>query len=118
VEREHRHLDRKPMKRPAKITSWVLCVMPEVRWRCTHREALAAGLEEQREKLSNEGRTEQREEEELDRRVLTLLPAPDTDHEVHRQQHDLEEHEEEDEVLRDERAVHADLEHQDRRRRP
>ena len=39
--------------------------------------------------------------------VLALLAAPHADHEVHRQQHDLEEDEEQDQVLGDERAEHA-----------
>ena len=39
--------------------------------------------------------------------VLALLAAPHADHEVHRQQHDLEEHEEQDQVLGHERADHA-----------
>ena len=45
----------------------------------------------------------QRVEEELDGRVLVARAAPDADEEVHRQEHDLPEHVEEEEVERDER---------------
>ena len=47
--------------------------------------------------------------------VLRLPADAAAEWEEHREQHDLEEHEEEDEVLRDERAVHADLEDEDQR---
>ena len=60
----------------------------------------------------HEGRAERGEEEELDRRVQPVLAAPDADHEVHREQDDLEEDEEEDQVLGDEGADHAGLEDQ------
>ena len=46
-------------------------------------------------------------EEELDGRVLPPRPAPDADEEVHRQEHDLPEHVEEEEVEGDEDAEHA-----------
>ena len=52
-----------------------------------------------------------RVEEELQRRLLAVVAAPHADHEIHRQQHHFEEHEEQDEVLRDERAGHARLQH-------
>jgi len=65
------------------------------------------------ERQDHQRRAEQREQEELDRRVLPVLASPHADHEVHRQQDDLEEHEEEDQVLGHEGAVHADLEHED-----
>ena len=41
-----------------------------------------------------------------------LLAAPHADEEVHRQQHDLEEHEEQDQVLGHEGAQHAGVQHQ------
>ena len=66
----------------------------------------------------HERRAEHRVEEELERRVLTLLAAPHTDHEEHGQQHELEEHEEQDQVLGDEGSGHTRLqdEHEDEER--
>ncbi len=55
-------------------------------------------------------RPEEREQEELDRGVLAVRSSPDADHEEHREQDDLEEDEEEDQVLCDERSVHPGLE--------
>ena len=60
-------------------------------------------------------RADQRVEEELDRRVLAPRPAPDADQEVHRQQHDLPEDVEEEEVERAEHAHHAGVEQQEQR---
>ncbi len=83
------------------------------------REAAAGnrdlvGQEVQRHEADDhERRAEQRVEEELHRRVAALLAAPHADHEVHRQQDDLEEDEEEDEVLGAEGADHARLEDED-----
>ena len=51
-------------------------------------------------------------EEELDRRVLLARPAPHADEEVHRQEHDLPEHVEEEHVQGDEGAHHAGLQEQ------
>ena len=78
-----------------------------------HREGLAAGDEEQGEEADDhQRRPEQRVEEELDRRVLPVRAAPDADHEVHREQDELEEDEEEDQVLGDEGPEHPGVEHQ------
>jgi hypothetical protein len=60
----------------------------------------------------HQGRAEQREEEELQRRVDPVGVAPPPDEEVHRHQHDLEHHEEQEEVERDEHAEAAGLEQQ------
>ncbi len=78
-------------------------------------ERLLLEEEQGQEPDEHQRRAEQREQEELDRRVLAVRATPDADHEEHREQHDLEEDEEQDEVLSDERAVHADLEQQDQR---
>ncbi len=61
----------------------------------------------------DEDGAEQRVEQELDRRVLPVLAAPDGDQEVHRQEHDLEEDVEEDQVERQEHAHHAGQEQQE-----
>ena len=75
--------------------------------------AVVLGDDEQGdERHQHQRRTEHGVEEELQRRVLTILAAPHTDHEVHRQQHELEEDEEQDQVLSDERAGHPGLQHQ------
>jgi hypothetical protein len=43
---------------------------------------------------------------------LAILSTPNTDHEVHREQYEFEENEEEDQILCDERARHAGLQHE------
>ena len=64
----------------------------------------------------HEDRAEQRVQEELDRRVLAAARAPpDRDQEVHRDEHELPEDEEQDEVERDERPGHARRQQQDQR---
>src|SRR5258706_12576625 len=79
-------------------------------------EALASRLEEQREEAQqHQRRAEQRVEEELDGGVPAVVAAPHADHEVHGQQHDLEEHEEQNEVLGHERPVHSYFEDEDQR---
>ena len=108
-------LTAKPRNMPAKIQ--ICDVLVDARRRASievrEAEAHGVGLEEQGEEGDqHEGRAEHRVEEELERGVLALLAAPHADHEVHRQQHDLEEDEEQDQVLGDERARHAGLQHQ------
>ena len=78
-----------------------------------HVERIRLGQEEHGQEAENhQRRAEQREQEELDGRIAPVLAAPHTDHEVHRQQDNLEEHEEEDEVLGEECADHSRLEDQ------
>ena len=118
-------LTAKPMNMPAKIQTWASLSMPapavvQVR---EARSSRAPVLEEQgEERDQHQRRAEHRVQEELQRGVLAILTTPHTDHEVHRQEHELEEDEEQDEVLGDERARHADLEdehqHQERLRVP
>ena len=120
VERKHRHLDGEAdeharedpdLHRLAK-QSTVSCQIrdAEAGLACWH---LARHLEVQGEKGDeHERRTEHGVEEELERCVLAIFATPDTDHEVHRQQHEFEEDEEQDEVLRDEGTGHANLQHQ------
>ena len=119
VEREHRHLDGEAdehsgedpdLSRATEQTA----VFGEHRNRERRLDAVgqrAADLEEQGdERHQHESRTEHGVKEELERRVLTLLTTPDADHEVHRQEHHFEEHEEQDQVLSDEGSGHARLE--------
>jgi len=105
------------MNIPAKIhgATEFGAVLDEVR----DREALGAGREEHGEECDeHQRRAEHGVQEELQGRVLTLFATPHADHEVHRQQDDLEEDEEENEVLGDERSRHAHLEneHEDEER--
>ncbi len=61
----------------------------------------------------HERRADHRVDEELQRGVDPLVVAPSADEEVHRHEHDLEEHEEQEQVEADERADDAGLEQQD-----
>jgi len=54
------------------------------------------------------------EDHELQRRVDAARAAPDPDDQVHRHEHQLEHHVEEEEVERDEHPDHADLEQEER----
>ena len=114
VEREHRHLHGEADEHAGEdpdgdVLRHIDAVLDEVR----DREAHALGLvEEREERHQHQRRPEHRVEEELQRRVLAVLATPHADHEVHRQQHHFEEHEEQDEVLGDEGAGHTGLQHQ------
>ena len=113
-------LTAKPMNMPAKIQIAVFLATPapfsKNHWKvklAVRVGAVALGDDEQGdERHEHQRRTEHRVEEELQRGVLAVLATPHADHEVHRQQHDFEEDEEQDEVLGDERAGHAGLQHQ------
>ena len=85
------------------------------RWLDTSGQFTTHLVEQRDEGNEHESRTEHRVQEELERCVLTIFATPHTDHEVHRQQHHFEEHEEQDEVLRNESSRHTCLqdEHQD-----
>ena len=115
VEREHRDLDGEADEHPGEDPD--LHGAPELRagvHQVGEGEALGAGLGEQgQERHEHQCRAEHRVEEELQRGVLALLAAPRADEEVHRQQHDLEEDEEQDQVLGDEGAGHAHLQDED-----
>src|SRR5205814_3417279 len=60
----------------------------------------------------HERRTEHREQEELQRGVRAVAVAPLTDEEVHRHEHDLEEHEKQEQVEREKHAETPGLEHE------
>src|SRR5262249_51452159 len=62
-----------------------------------------------------EHRAEQGVQHELAGRPPPVRPAPAGDHRVHRQQYDLEEHEEQHEIEGEEHADDADLDHQQER---
>ena len=114
MEWEHRHLHRETDKHAGEdphlnVLGNTRTVLDEKR----NRKTLGSGLEEHREKRhQHQRRAEHRVEEELERRILTLLAAPHADHEVHRQEHEFKEDEEENQVLGNERAGHARLQNQ------
>ena len=113
VEREHGHLDGEPHEQAGEYEQ-LGAVGDRLRrvLQRHHVEGLPALEVEGEEAQDHQRRAEQREEEELDGRVLAVRPAPHADHEVHRQQDQLEEDEEEDQVLGEEGAVHPRLEHE------
>ena len=124
VEWEHRNFDRKADEHSAEDPD--LCRASEQptvfsklrnreRWLDTSGQFTTYLVEQRDEGNEHESRTEHRVQEELERCVLTIFAAPHTDHEVHRQQHHFKEHEEQDEVLRNEGSGHTCLqdEHQD-----
>ncbi len=78
------------------------------------REAAAARRVEVDQRDQREQRPGERVEEELDRRVDAVRPAPDADDDEHRDQGRLEEHVEQQRVERAEHAVHEAREEQER----
>ena len=58
----------------------------------SNREATAGNVVEIQKRNQHQERSKQRVKEKLDRRIQTIRPAPDTDDEIHRDQHRLEEH--------------------------
>ena len=120
MEREHRHLDRETDEHACEDPDlYRLAEQPTVFGEVRDAEAgftrwhLARYLEVQgQERNEHQRRPKHRIEEELQRGVLAVFAAPDADHEVHRQQHQLEEHEEQNEILSHKRAGHADLQHE------
>ena len=114
-------LTAKPMNMPAKIQIAVFLATPapfsrnhwNLKLASSGSAAVVLGDDEQGdERHQHQRRTEHGVEEELQRGVLAVLATPHADHEVHRQQHQFEEDEEQDQVLGDERAGHAGLQHQ------
>ncbi len=112
VQREQRHLDREgdcegdedpACRRSVEIARLsVIATMSKV-----SGVARGAALQHSQgdDADQHQSRAEHRVEEELGRRVDATAVAPQADEEVHRHQHDLEEHEEHDQV---EGAEHAD----------
>ena len=117
VERPHRDLDAEPHEHAAEdqhLGGEGDVAGGHQALELAHVERLGPGEEVERQEADDhQRRPEQGEQEELDGRVLPFGSAPDADHEVHRQEHDLEEHEEQDQVLGDERAEHAGVQYQD-----
>ncbi len=77
---------------------------------------VAAGEDAEGDKASeHHRRAEEGVDEELDRRRPAVLVPPDADQQVHRDQRDLEEDVEQDQILRGEHPEHPDLGEEDRR---
>jgi hypothetical protein len=127
VEREHRHLDREAHEErqedPELKLGWNLRRDP-VQHRHLEGWCVAESGQSDRGQTGaveevecqdadqHQHRADQCVEEELDRRVQLARPAPDPDQEVHRDQHDLPEHVEQDEIQRAENPQHPGLEEQ------
>ena len=119
VEREHRYLDRKGERECAegeRLQCWVgnraaqrdqvECAGPGAGCRL-----VAKGGSEDRHK--HQQRADQCVEDELDRGVDAIGATPDADDQIHRNQHDLPEDVEEEEVEREEDAEHPCLKNQE-----
>ena len=117
VQREHRHLDGEGQEegeeRPelqmvrVDLPAQLLDVEGE-----PGRRVVLDVVHDDDDGDQHEQAADQREQEELDGRVDASRPAPDTDDEVHRHQHGLPEHVEEEEVGGAEHPRHADLQQQ------
>ena len=80
-----------------------------------HRDARRAGMDRHpQHRDEHQHRAEQRVEEELVARVNPVSAAPDADDQIHRDQPGLEEHVEQEQILRRERADHQQLGDQER----
>ena len=121
VEREHRHLDGEADEQAAEDpdrgvlgdVGTVLVEPLEAEVGCGRIGGVVLGDNEQGDETNqHQRRSEHRVQEELQRGVLAILATPHADHEVHRKQHEFEEDEEQDQVLRHERAGHAGLQHE------
>ena len=119
MEREHRHLDREAQEEGQEDPELQVRRDPhlhpdrdvEAARRLVARHRLRVEVERE-DAEEHHHRADQREEEELDRRVQTPRAAPDPDQEVHRDEHDLPEHVEEEHVEGAEDAQHAGLQEQ------
>ena len=120
VQREERHLDREreeegreqPPGHGAKLTDLAQHVRVRERVRAC---GLARVQIQHEDRHQHQQRAEERIDEELDRRVQPVVPAPDPDDEVHRNQHHFPHHIEEEEIERHEDADHARCQHEQQR---
>ena len=131
VQREHRHLDSESEEEGGEHPDGEFAEfgLGGTAGQGEHVECVETALEvEGEEPEQHESRPEQGEQEELDggiephlglqsddRYLHRVAVPPDANHEVHRQQHHLEEHEEQNEVESDKGAVHSGGQHQDER---
>ena len=116
VQREDRHLDRERQRERREAEHLRRQRQRQMRDVGVVEAVAAAGgvpLPVQVEdRHQHQQRSDQRVDDELDRRVQAALAAPDPDDEVHRDQHQLPEDVEDEQVQREEGADHAGLEHQ------
>ena len=112
VQRPHRDLDRKGSRKGQE--------QPELDIRrdaahgdqIGHREAALVDAQPQ-DRQQHQDRACHGVQEELDRRIHTLRAAPDADQEIHRHEREFPEDVEQEQVLRQENAHHADFEQQE-----
>jgi hypothetical protein len=119
VEREHRHLDRE-RERERQEQPHLVRGMDRHRVERVERETRDPGhlplVEvEPQDRRQHEHAADHGVEEELDRRVHTPLSAPHADQQVHRDQHRLPEHVEQQQVGGEEGPEHAGLEREQER---
>src|SRR3989449_581441 len=123
VEREHRHLDREREEERAEQPE---CDGPEsadvrrqvrVRKR-VHTGALAHEVHECEDCHQHEQRAEEGVQEELDGRVDAALPAPHSDDEVHRNEHHLPHHVEQEKIEGHEHPDHPRRQDEQERVKP
>ena len=118
VEREQRHLDRKGDGESEEEPE--LCGRGQLQAHHVaevevgrHAEHVPGDDRQGDDRREQERRPGSGEQHELDRGVGTVLRPPEPDQHVHRDQDDLEEHEEEEQVERDEHAHDPCLEHEE-----
>jgi len=119
VEREHRHLDEEGQRERAEQPDLqVLRVEDALQLEVVERERAAVQppvrVRDVQDRAEHQDGAEERVEEELERRLDAVRASPDPDHHVHRDEHQLPEDVEEEEVHRDERAHHRALEQEQR----
>ncbi len=112
VEREHRHFDREGQgegrEEPGSQGSQLWRVLQQVGVGERNRSGALGHLPyHDQDRHEHEERAEEGVDEELDGRVEPVLPAPDPDDEVHRDQHHFPEHVENEEIEREEYPEHA-----------
>ena len=116
VHREHRHLDGEGHEEGEERPVLQVVRVHDVAQRLDVERQLAGRaldvVHDRDDREQHEQAADEREQEELDRRVDAPRAAPDADDEVHRDEHGLPEHVEEEEVGGAEHADHAHLEQQ------
>src|SRR6185369_2725836 len=112
MERKHRDFDGKSKRKSKKHPG--LCYRVEIQPEEIEKAEIGNPCAHTLEVQSNDSNKHQEGadhsiDEEFDRCVDPVLPTPDADDEVHRDQHDFPEDVEEKEIERDECAEHADF---------
>ena len=108
----HRKSDCETKEQPSTGRRRKVCALGEFdEVECDLSDAVISGNKHGGEnRHEHECRARHRVQEELRRRIFTAFVTPSTDEEVHRYEHDLEEHEEQEEVEAQEGTHDASLE--------